>query len=81
MSEQKKINLEELLNNNIRVNPLVDIFKYQRELKKAMLEFGKQLLELAAENVQNDTQIYSNEIALVVKYNKKSILDTIKQIE
>lgn len=76
-----KINLDNILenviiersNNSNSFNTSSDI---QSELnfnmaKEAMLEFGKQLLELAAENGVNNDYLM----------NKESITNTIKQVE
>ena len=68
MSE-RKINLEEILIN-------FRIAGNTNTLKLAMLEFGKQLLELSAENAK--TTWNSNFHTIV---DKQSILDTIKQVE
>jgi len=74
---EKKINLEKILVDIFpeeesgysyeSVNPV-----FKAYIKKSMLEFGKQLLELAAENVIVDGD-------RVV--DKESILETIKQVE
>lgn len=78
----KKINLEEIiaktwdctdlgnLQLDITLNPDLDRFKV------AMLEFGKQLLELAASNAEIEVNnLYEPFVS------KQSILDTIKQVE
>ena len=79
MSE--KINLEEIILKHLKYDDSLDGFK------EAMLNFGKQLLELAAENAKinggncygvTDEGLYA-QFPLVV--DKQSILDTINQVE
>ena len=95
-----KINLEELFNNhfdcytnfedkgNYNDEPAISKDKF----KELFLEFGKQLLELAAENAEcklkikiecNKSQLENGFVfgtnAIII--NKQSILDTINQIE
>ncbi len=48
-------------------------------IKKLLLEFGKQLLELAAENAEYETEGYYDEY-LYIWIDKQSILDVIKQV-
>jgi hypothetical protein len=50
-------------------------------IKKAMIEFGKQLLELAAENAEVDVEMCMGQRTGCVEVNKESIIDTIKQVE
>ena len=80
MSE-RKINLEEIILKHLKYDDSLDGFK------EAMLNFGKQLLELAAENAKinggncygvTDEGLYA-QFPLVV--DKQSILDTINQVE
>ena len=92
---ERKINLEEIFNNNfdcytefglklecIDEQPALTKDKF----KELCLEFGKQLLELAAENANVEIfeeydkykETYIIESAIV---NKQSIINTIKQIE
>ena len=83
MSE-KKINLEELFNNhfdcytnfedkgNYNDEPAISKDKF----KELFLEFGKQLLELAAENATYDWNDHEDIII-----DKQSILDTINEVE
>lgn len=79
MSE-RKINLEEILTqeNKTAFNE-EGYYNYftamqQSIIKKAMLEFGKQLLELAAKNTEHH---HANKDWV----DKQSILNTIKQIK
>lgn len=77
MSE-KKINLDELYRKGKGSN--VNISKAQ--FKKTVLKFGKQLLELAAENAEMILLIdEENDIVEEASIDKQSILDTIKQIK
>ena len=90
MSE-RKINLEEIFHNNFDCyTNFEDKGNYNDEpaiskdkFKELCLEFGKQLLELAAENARIKDKYTSvgpaEYIGKVV--NKQSILDTIKQVE
>ena len=102
MSE-RKINLEEIFNNNFDCyTNFEDKGNYNDEpaiskdkFKELCLEFGKQLLELAAENTCLTEECYGkkykeyiitvfneyNEIEKQIYVNKQSILDTIKQVE
>lgn len=88
MSE-KKINLEKILNaknlhtyyypnGDFKQKMIHDddcaFCKYEIEVLEAMIEFGKQLLELAAENAQTE----GGETGFV---NKQSIVNTIDQVE
>lgn len=72
---EKKINLEEALSEIITT-----YYKSKAGAKIKLLEFSKQLLELASENAEitisdeNGNWDYPD-------INKQSILDTIKQIE
>ena len=75
MSE--KINLEEIILKHLKYDDSLDGFK------EAMFEFGKQLLELAAENATTKSVVFisgriQNTTEIVYK---QSILDTIKQVE
>lgn len=100
----KKINLEEI-RSDIFTNPKYPLkesdfdklYEYNYIIKDAMLEFGKQILELAAENANliehwenSDTKYIENSfcnfdedgnLQNVIYANKQSILDTIKQVE
>ena len=92
------INLEEILNKEL----IPAIYANNPDLTfnaaiRAMREFGKQLLELAAENAnliefwENSNSEYIEESVSIfdddgnfqatVYVNKQSILDTIKQVE
>ena len=72
MSE-RKIDLENIL---IKMFENGQPFYNQKDIKNAMLQFGKQLLELAAENATYDWNDHEDIII-----DKQSILDTIKQVE
>ena len=95
--EEKKINLEEIIedelyNRHLYFNKINNI-----QIKNICLEFGRQLLELAAENAiltLNEDEDYSflesfpknlgfeyEGIYNLVTINEQSILDTIKQVE
>jgi len=88
----KKINIWQLLSNypqsdincSTHRNGSGDTVMGMEEIKEAMLDFGKQLLELAAENakciyVPHPHKEYDREICLGV--DKQSILNTINQVE
>ena len=81
----KKINLNDIILKHINFDDSLDSFK------DAMLEFGKQLLELAAEKalveetcgektIRSDYSFFDNYDGIIA-VNKQSILNTIKQIE
>ena len=83
----KKINLDEIIKYQMRLQNATDIIYMDNGqqgnlkdanfiVKKSMLEFGKQLLELAAENATYDWNDHEDIII-----DKQSILDTIKQVE
>ena len=91
MSEEKinleKIIKEELYNKHLYFNKTNTV-----QIKNICLEFGKQLLELAAENAEcklrnkiecSNSQLENGFVignnAIVI--NKQSILDTINQVE
>ena len=79
MSE--KINLEEIILKHLKYDDSLDGFK------EAMLNFGKQLLELAAENAKTRemTELWSGQVwddgPLPICIDKQSILDTINQVK
>lgn len=80
MSE-RKINLNKILSkynlNSDEIGIVTNLL-----IKETMLEFGKQLLELAAENAKGKP-FPMNETG-VIRYseiNKQSILDTINQVK
>ena len=82
MSEEKinleKIIKEELYNKHLYFNKTNTV-----QIKNICLEFGKQLLELAAENAKTYTETYCSpykeEWDKIV--DKQSILNTINQVE
>ena len=75
----QKINLEEILQDYYLINHenRKEIYAPIEDVKSAMIEFGEQLLELAAENAFAEECVigYSWEV------NQDSILNTIKQVE
>ncbi len=75
--KQKKINLEKILTSSFNGKYWDVPFK---PCKKAMLEFGRQLLELAAENA-TVTLSDGNGNWDYPDVDKQSILDTINQVE
>lgn len=84
---EKKINLEEILTNSFNGKYWDVPFE---PCKRAMLEFGKQLLELAAENANiKEVEVYPFIPTLKGEYkptiknvvDKSSITDTINQIK
>lgn len=90
----ERINLEDFIERCKLTQPYVggsgSIELYsESNIKVAMLEFGKQLLELAAENANLSISsrgvetYFDNFYSGVdnVEVNKQSILDTIKQVE
>lgn len=84
----KTLDLDEILHANAGY---IGHDYYVDQVKKAMLEFGKQLLELAAENARlvresgDDTYILKEDticddyVAHRIYVSKESILDTLKQ--
>ena len=84
---KEKINLEKLFNNNFDCyTQVLSKFVEQEEesaltkdkFKELCLDFGKQLLTLAAENAKTIKDYDFDDNPIV---DKQSILDTIKQIE
>ena len=81
----QKINLEEILQDCYVINyeNRKEVYAPIEDVKSAMIEFGKQLLELAAKNAKTYTETYCSpykeEWDKIV--DKQSILDTIKQVE
>ena len=86
---KRKINLEDIL---IKMFENGQPFYNGKNIKSAMLEFGQQLLELAAENAElklkiklecTESQLENGfcfgDNAIIV--NKQSILNTINQVE
>jgi hypothetical protein len=94
---EKKINLKELSAKHGFINGFTihsNSTLAQQALNNLLLEFGKQLLELAAENAEIDQikkldkihnlafkSYYADEIDMYIIVDNQSILDTIKQIE
>ena len=80
-----EINLEEILQDCwiTTLDNSKEVHAPIEDVKLAMIEFGKQLLELAAENAKLID--YSTHKTAFTAHNmgvdKQSILDTIKQIE
>ena len=89
MSE-RKINLEKIIQNHI-VHDYVDndgdnmISAFKSDMIDSYKEFGKQLLEAAAENAKPDCKYVSDEWemnrTMCHSVNKQSITDTINQVE
>ena len=100
MSE-RKINLEEIWSKYEKFSKApnlpgaIDLGYFKPTINAMMLEFGKQLLGLAAENANMNEDFGGGEIYNITEYkvyndndksrlisvNKQSILDTIKQVE
>ena len=92
MSE-RKINLEEILIEVFEPSPqncqtptqdlqlAITLNPDLNRIKEAMIEFGKRLLELAAENLEYRVWYDSNDNEHHAIINEQSILDTINQIE
>ena len=100
MSE-RKINLEEICSKYEKFSKApnlpgaIDLGYFKPTINAMMLEFGKQLLELASENANMNEDFGGGEIYNITEYkvyndndksrlisvNKQSILDTIKQVE
>lgn len=82
MSEEK-INLEEIIKEELYNKHLYFNKTNTVQIKNICLEFGKQLLELAAKNAKTYTETYCSsykeEWDKIV--DKQSILNTIKQVE
>ena len=79
MSE-KKINLDEIIKDGVHNRRLYFNKTNPIYIKNICLEFGKQLLELAAENAK--TEVVQMNIAGSIRVvNRQSILDTIKQVK
>ena len=77
---ENKINLEEILRKHTSVE--WEGISPKELILKAMLDFGKQLLELAAENAEMILLVdEENDIIEEASINKQSILDTINQVE
>lgn len=93
----KKINLEKIISDELYNKHLFFNKTNPVQIKNICIEFGKQLLELAAENANliehwenSDTKYIENyfcnfdedgNLQNVIYANKQSILDTIKQVE
>ena len=77
---KRKINLEEILQDYylITLDNSKEIHASIEDVKSVMIEFGKQLLELAAENAEAHGSSCGFGSYWV---DKQSILDTIKQVE
>ena len=76
----QKINLEEILQDCYVINyeNRKEVYAPIEDVKSAMIEFGKQLLELAVDNVLKVKYIETGNMDESVC---DSILDTIKQVE
>ena len=73
----KKIDLNQILQSHFCTTNNLD----NNSIKDAMLDFGKQLLELAYENAEGDIEDSTDNSDGFVVIDKQSILNTIKQIE
>ena len=93
-----KINLEEILQDCwiTTLDNSKEVHAPTEDVKLAMIEFGKQLLELAAENAEIEERDYRKNPTKISNYgeevcseyegiyygvDKQSILNTIKQVE
>jgi len=76
----KKINLEEIIKDELYNRHLFFNKINNVQIKNICLEFGKQLLELAAENAKTEV-VQMNICGSVRIVDKQSILNTIKQIK
>ena len=86
----KKVNLEEILNKHFnlytaysvknREGKLVNVVDKEGALK-AMKEACRQVLELAAENAELDSEDENDMTGVIVSVNRQSITDTINQVE
>lgn len=77
---RNKINLEEIIENELYNKHLFFNKTNPVQIKNICIEFGKQLLELAAENATTEV-VQMNICGSVRVVNKQSILDTIKQVK
>ena len=94
----KEINLEEILQDCwiTTLDNSKEVHAPTEDVKLAMIEFGKQLLELAAENAEIEERDYRKNPTKISNYgeevcseyegiyygvDKQSILNTIKQVE
>ena len=76
---ENKINLEEILRKHTSVE--WEGISPKELILKAMLDFGEQLLELAAENAKSHYVVCGANYKDNTNIDKQSILDTIKQVE
>jgi hypothetical protein len=84
-----KVNLEEILRTIVFPSGLSDYewslwfvsSDYNREVIKAMKEACRQVLELAAENAELDSEDENDMTGVIVSVNRQSITDTINQVE
>lgn len=83
----EKINLEEFILKNIEVRDSVLWSDLEPELKGLLLNFGKQLLQLASENAKTlDMEMHyggmrAGSYYIVKEIDKESITNTINQVE
>ena len=94
----KEINLEEILQDCwiTTLDNSKEVHAPTEDVKLAMIEFGKQLLELAAENAEIEERDYRKNPTKISNYgeevcseyegiyygvDKQSILNTIKQVK
>ena len=76
----KKINLEEIIENELYNKHLFFNKTNSVQIKNICIEFGKKLLDLAAENATTEV-VQMNICGSVRVVNKQSILNTIKQVK
>jgi len=80
---EKTINIEEII-KDIAVHDYIDddgdnmINLFKSHLRESYIDFGKQLLKLAAENAKS--KMYSGDVTDFSVIDKQSILDTINQV-
>lgn len=80
----KEINLEDYVNKcKLLTSSGQWLGLYSEEnIKKSMMEFGKDLLELAAEKAKiNSTEISDGSSGFIFEVDKQSILNTINQVK
>ena len=69
--------IEEILQNNLKHNPFSEPFKHQKDIIKAIKEFGKLAFEAGRELVWHDISEYSG----FEKNKFKTYEDFLKEIE
>jgi len=77
------INIDKILEDNLpdSMSRILDTLPDSKaNIKDAMLEFGKQLLELATENVELKPYYNKNGLEVGEEIDMQTILDTINQV-